>query len=135
MHAFKGVLLFSINKWIKVENAIYHSPAPPKKNLAYATKCNWIIYKMWREYVSQYTSTRKAGLSATYFICYGKKTIFFSRRLQIYLWNIILESRLVGFILFAIHRDIYISNDRILDTFANSGKAWQLKSLIIKKCY
>jgi len=49
------------------------------------------------------------------------------RRLKTYLRNSTSESRLVGLALLSIHRDIDISDDQILDTFANSGKARRLK--------
>ncbi|CAI6362993.1 unnamed protein product [Macrosiphum euphorbiae] len=49
------------------------------------------------------------------------------RRLKTYLRNSTSESRLVGLALLSIHRDIDISDDQILDKFANSGKARRLK--------
>jgi hypothetical protein len=49
------------------------------------------------------------------------------RRLKTYLRNSTTESRLVGLALLSIHRDIDISDDQILDKFANSGKAQRLK--------
>lgn len=56
-----------------------------------------------------------------------RQFVFFKKTKN--LRNIILESKLVRFALFAIHRDIYISNDRILKTFANCGIAGRLKLL------
>ncbi|XP_022182999.1 52 kDa repressor of the inhibitor of the protein kinase-like [Myzus persicae] len=44
------------------------------------------------------------------------------RRLKTYLRNTTSESRLVGLALLAIHRDIDIPDDILLDKFANSGK-------------
>ena len=44
------------------------------------------------------------------------------RRLKTYLRNTTSESRLVGLVLLAIHRDIDIADDILLDKFANSGK-------------
>lgn len=49
------------------------------------------------------------------------------RRLKTYLRNSTSESRLVGLALLSIHRDIDISDDQILDKFANSRKARRLK--------
>lgn len=44
------------------------------------------------------------------------------RRLKTYLRNTTSKSRLVGLALLAIHRDIDIPDDILLDKFANSGK-------------
>ena len=44
------------------------------------------------------------------------------RILKTYLRNTTSESRLVGLALLAIHRDIDIPDDILLDKFANSGK-------------
>lgn len=44
------------------------------------------------------------------------------RRLKTYLRNTTSESRLVGHAHLAIHRDIDIPDDILLDKFANSGK-------------
>lgn len=44
------------------------------------------------------------------------------RRLKTFLRNTTSESRLLGLALLAIHRDIDIPDDILLDKFANSGK-------------
>lgn len=57
------------------------------------------------------------------------------RRLMTYLRNSASENRLVGLAFLNIHRNIFITDDMVLDKFANSRQAKRLDIRYCHKCY
>jgi len=54
------------------------------------------------------------------------------RRLKTYLRNSTSENRPVGLALLSIHKDISITDDMVLNKFANSGRTRRLQCMISK---